>query len=169
MHAHIRRRKNAPRWRLLTTVMGYCLCTELQERGSFSHFPISPSRVRSARFHITADSKPRRREPGALKSPHSTRPASCAQHPCVVTYGQGEWKSTRPHGASRCFCYLVGDRKPRRSVSPGQASCLAQTEMRPVFFRPDLPLSLCPLAGNIKPRRCYYGGGPSAQISRSST
>lgn len=90
MHAHIRGRKNAPRWRLLTTVMGYCLCTELQKRGSFSHFPISPSRVRSARFHITADSKPRRRETGALKSPHSTRPASCAQHPCVVTHGQGE-------------------------------------------------------------------------------
>ncbi|KAI9538985.1 hypothetical protein NQZ68_009062 [Dissostichus eleginoides] len=55
------RQKNVLCWRLLSTVIEQCRCTELQkERGILRFLGFSQPSPR-CRFHITADSKPRRR------------------------------------------------------------------------------------------------------------
>lgn len=142
MYAHIRD-KNALLWRLLSTVMGHCRCTELQKERGILRFPDFSQPL--CRFHITADSKPRRRrrrrrrrhEPSVLQPrSHCSRPASSQIH--LDSDKVSIYIDTTQSPVVSVFSHMFAEttERPRRSLAlPGQASerCLAQTENEASF------------------------------------
>lgn len=135
------RQKNALHWRLLSTVMGHCRCTELQKERGILRFPDFSEPL--CRFHITTDSKARRRRhaPSVLQArSHCSRPTLSQIH---LDSRDGE--QLHRHNTSlvvAVFSHMYGeiDREPRRSVSQARLVNVVwrRRRMRPVF-RPDSP------------------------------
>lgn len=148
----ISRDKNAPYWRPLSTVMGHCGCTELQKERGILRFPDFSQPSPLCRFHITADSKPRRRHARSVPQPriHSSRTVLSQIHldPDKVS------TSTQQKSCRCVFAHVwLHDREQRCSVSQARLVNVVwrRRRMRPVS-RPDSS----PPAGSIKSWR--YGG-----------
>ncbi len=119
-----RKKKNAPRWRLLSTVMGHCRSTELQKERGILRFPDFSQPSPLCCFHITADSKARRRRRRRRHAPSVLQPRIHSSWPAVsqIHLDPGEVSKSTQHKSRRCVfahVWYTTESPAARSPRPG--------------------------------------------------